>query len=96
VPAFSPGAFEIPEPVRAGTYTLDTLGQGLASLAAEGGTLYTAAKTSGQRGEVELSLEEVRADPAAKGGRTVRGTYRARLVPAGSGRSGSVVVEVKF
>ena len=54
VPAFSPGAFEIPEPVRAGTYTLDTLGQGLASLAAEGGTLYTAARTS-RRGEVQVT-----------------------------------------
>jgi hypothetical protein len=96
VPAFSPGAFEIPDPVRAGTYTLDTLGQGLASLAAEGGTLYTAARTSGKRGEVELTLVEVRDDPDRKGHRLVRGSYRARLVPVGSGRTGSVVVEVRF
>jgi hypothetical protein len=96
VPAFSPGAFEIPEPVRVGTYTLDTLGQGLASLAAEGGTLYTAARTTSQRGEVQVTLTEVRADPTRKGHRIVRGTYRARLVPVGSGRSGSVVIEVGF
>jgi hypothetical protein len=96
VPAVSPGAFEIPEPVREGTYTLDTLGQGLASLAAEGGTLYTAARTSGRRGEVQVTLTEVRADPERKGHRIVRGSYRARLVPVGSGRTGSVVIEVRF
>ncbi|MGA8892027.1 MAG: hypothetical protein WB493_10690 [Anaeromyxobacteraceae bacterium] len=96
VPAVSPGAFEIPEPVREGVYTLDTLGQGLASLAAEGGTLYTAARTSGKRGEVQVTLTEVRADPERKGHRIVRGVYRARLVPVGSGRTGSVVIEVRF
>ncbi len=42
IPAYAPGSFEIPLPVEAKTYTLDSLGQGVASVAAEGGTLYTA------------------------------------------------------
>lgn len=96
VPSYAPGAFEIAEPVEARTYTLDTLGQGRASVAAEGGTLYTTAKTSGQRGEVQVALTSVKKDPKVKGAYAVHGTYRARLVPAGSGKTGEVVVEVKF
>lgn len=96
VPAYSPGAFEVPLPPRVGKYTLDSLGRGIASVAAEGGTLYTAARTFSQRGEVELVLESVRKGPAGKDGWVVHGSYRARLLPVGSGKTGEVVVEVKF
>ena len=93
VPSYAPGAFELPGKPAPGTYTLATLGPGRASVAAEGGTLYTATKTSSQRGEVTLVLSSVRRE----GGRLVpHGTYRARLVPAGGGKTGEVVVEVRF
>ncbi len=96
VPAYAPGAFRMPLPVAAGTYTLDDLGMGKASVAAEGGVLYTATKTSGQRGEVTLVLRTVTPAPGAKGAWIVHGTYRARLIPAGAGKQGDVVVEVTF
>jgi hypothetical protein len=95
VPSYAPGAFELPGPPRPGTYTLSTLGPGRASVAAEGGTLYTATKTSSERGEVTLVLASVREAPGGKGLRA-HGTYRARLVPAGGGKSGEVVIEVVF
>jgi hypothetical protein len=95
-PGYAPGAFEIPLPVEAKTYRLDSLGQGRASVAAEGGVLYTATKTSGHRGEVEVAFTSVKKEPGAEGGWVVHGSYRARLVPVGSGRSGEVVIEVKF
>ncbi len=96
VPTYQPGSFELLRPVAARTYTLAELGFGMASVAAEGGTLYTATKTSSQRGEVELALASVQADPRRKGAVVVHGTYRARLVPAGAGKTGEVVVEVRF
>lgn len=96
IPSYSPGSFEIPLPVEAKTYTLDSLGQGIASVAAEGGTLYTAAKTFGQRGEVEVTFTTVKADSATKQAWEVHGSYRARLLPVGSGKQGEVVIEVKF
>jgi hypothetical protein len=96
VPAYAPGAFRLPLPVTAGTYTLDDLGMGKASVAAEGGALYTATKTSGQRGEVTLVLRSVKQDPKRPGVWIAHGTYRARLIPAGAGKQGDVVVEVSF
>jgi hypothetical protein len=96
IPSVVPGAFKLPLPVQAGTYTLDTLGHGKASVAAEGGTLYTATKTSGQRGEVTLTFTKVAKDPKSKGAYVVHGSYRARLVPAGGGKQGEVVVEARF
>jgi hypothetical protein len=94
VPAYAPGAFEVPGEVKAATYTLDTLGMGRASVAVEGGALYTATKTSSQRGEVTITLRSVQRNSV--GGYTVHGTYRARLAPAGGGKPGEVVVEVTF
>ena len=96
VPSCVPGAFELPPPVRAGTYTLDELGMGKASVAAVGGTLYVASKTTGQRGEVKLVLLKVMENQKAKGTWIVHGTYRARLIPAGAGKEGEVVVEATF
>jgi hypothetical protein len=96
VPAYAPGAFRMPLPVAAGTYTLDDLGMGKASVAAEGGVLYTATKTTGQRGEVTLVLRTVTRDQKSPGFWVVHGTYRARLIPAGAGKDGEVFVEVTF
>jgi hypothetical protein len=96
VAAYAPGAFRVPLPVRAGTFTLPDLGMGKASVAAEGGVLYTATKTTGQRGEVTLLLREAKPDPARKGAWIVHGTYRAKLIPAGAGKQGEVIVEVDF
>jgi hypothetical protein len=96
VPVYKPGAFQLPAPPKAGRYTLDELGMGMASLAAEGGTLFTATKTSSRRGEVTLTLRTVKRDPARPGAYVVHGSYHARLVPAGGGKQGEVVFEVTF
>lgn len=95
VPSCAPGAFELPGGAAAGSYTLDTLGMGRASVAAEGGTLYTATRTTGQRGEVRLKLTRV-VPRSGKKAAVVHGTYRARLLPAGAGKTGEVIVEVRF
>ncbi len=96
VVTYQPGSFELRRPVAPGTYTLETLGVGMATVAAEGGTLFSATKTSSQRGEVTLSLRSVTPDPARPGGFAVHGSLRARLLPAGAGKTGEVVVEVRF
>lgn len=96
IPSLVPGGFMFPLPVKPGTYTLAELGMGKASVAAEGGALYTATKTSSQRGEVTLTLRSVKQSVKIPGGFDVRGTYRARLVPVGGGRGGEVVVDVRF
>jgi hypothetical protein len=96
VPSYVPGSFEVTGLLRPGTYTLDQLGGGRASVAAENRTLYTATKTTGQKGEVTLILKSVEEDPTRKGAYRVHGSYRARLLPAGGGKSGEVIVEVEF
>jgi hypothetical protein len=96
IPSYAPGAFEIPGPVEPGTYTFERLGMGRATVAAEGGTLYAASKTSGQRGEITLVLTSVKKDPQRKGAYVVHGTYRARLLAVGGGKTGEVVVDVRF
>jgi hypothetical protein len=96
VPSYTPGAFEVPGVLAVKTYTLATLGMGKASVAAESGTLYTAAKTSSERGEVEITFTSVRERSDAPGTYDVRGRYHARLVPAGSGKTGEVRIDVTF
>jgi len=96
VPGYWPGSFELPGKPAARRYTLDDLVSGRASVAAEGGALYSATKTSGQRGEVTLQLRSVEPDPSAAGSFRVRGSYRARLVPVGAGKSGEVLLDVTF
>ena len=95
IPVYKPGSFLVPAPVKARRYRLDDLGMGMASLAIDGGALYTATKTSSQRGEVTLVLKRVQVGKT-QGAYVVRGTYTARLVPAGAGKEGTVVVDVKF
>ena len=95
-PVYKPGAFELPGAPAARTYTLDDLGMGMASLAVEGGALYTAAKTSSLRGEVTLTLRSVKPDPARPGAWIVHGSYRARLVPTSIDKKGEAVFEVSF
>jgi len=96
VPSLVPGSFEVTGLLAPGTYRLADLGMGKAAVAAEGGTLYTATRTTGQRGEVTLVFSKVEKGANGKGTPVVRGTYRARLLPAGGGKTGEVVVEVKF
>jgi len=96
VPGYWPGSFELPGKPEARRYSLDELVAGRASVAAEGGALYSATKTSGQRGEVTLQLRSVKPDPAAAGRFRVHGSYRARLVPVGAGKSGEVLLDVTF
>jgi hypothetical protein len=96
IPSLVPGAFQVPGAPRARTYTLADLGMGKASVAAEGGALYVASKTSGQRGEVTLRFTSLKKSKAIAGAYEVHGTYRARLVPAGGGKSGEVMVDVTF
>jgi hypothetical protein len=96
IPALVPGAFLVPGKATARTYTLDELGFGKASVAAEGGALYTAAKTSSQRGEVTLTIRSLKKSVKIPGAWDVHGTYRARLLRVGGGQKGEVVVDVKF
>jgi hypothetical protein len=96
VPGLAPGAFQFPLPAKVGTYTLTELGMGKASVAKEGGALYTAAKTTSQRGEVTLTLTSVKRSGKIPGGYDVRGAYRARLIPVGGGQPGEVVMDVRF
>jgi hypothetical protein len=96
VPSLVPGSFDVTGLLRPGTYTLDQVGPGKASVAADGGTLYTATKTTGQRGELKLVFSTVRKDGKGAAPWEVHGTYRARLIPAGGGKTGEVVVEVQF
>jgi hypothetical protein len=94
VPSLVPGSFDVTDVLRPGTWKLDDLGMGKASLAASGGTLFTATKTTGQRGEVTLTWKSVR--KRKDGSWNVSGTYRARLLPVGAGKTGEVVVEASF
>jgi hypothetical protein len=96
VPSLVPGSFEVTGLLAPGTYRLEDLGMGKAAVAAEGGTLYTATRTTGQRGEVKLVFSKVGKGGKGKGPYVVHGSYRARLLPAGGGKTGEVVVEVKF
>ncbi len=95
-PVYKPGSFELMGDPADGTYTLADLGMGMASLAVEGGALYTAANTSSSRGEVTLTLRSVKREPGRKGTWTVHGSYRARLLPAGGGKTGEIVFDVSF
>lgn len=94
VPSVVPGAFLLERPVKVGTFSIDSLGQGRASVAREGGALYSASKTSSTRGEVTLTLTSVTHGPG--GVDVVHGTYRARLLPVGAGKTGEVIVEATF
>jgi hypothetical protein len=96
IPGYSPGTFVLPGKPEARAYTLDSLGVGRASVAAEGGTFYSATKTSSQRGEVTLTLKSVAPDRENPDAFVVHGSYRARLLPAGGGKSGEVIVKAEF
>jgi hypothetical protein len=95
VPGYWPGSFELPGKPEARRYTLDDLVAGRASVGVEGGALYSATKTSSQRGEVTIELTSVKRNQAP-GSYRVRGSYRARLVPVGAGKAGEVLVDVTF
>ncbi|MBI5070728.1 MAG: hypothetical protein HZB56_21100 [Deltaproteobacteria bacterium] len=96
IPGYWPGSFELPGKPEARRYTLDQLVAGRASVGVEGGALYSATKTSSQRGEVTLEFRSVKPDRGAPGSFRVRGSYRARLLPVGAGKSGEVLLDVTF
>jgi len=96
VPGYWPGSLQLPGKPEARSYRLDQLVAARASVGVEGGTLYSATKTSGQRGEMALQLRSVRADKARPGVFLVRGTFRAKLIPVGAGKSGEVQLDVTF
>lgn len=95
VVAFQAGSFELRGGLKVRRWTHEELGDGLATLAAEGGALYTASRTElGKRGDVSVALTSVK---KRKDGKTaVHGTYTARLVPTNEGRSTEVLLEVAF
>ena len=95
VPAVVPGSFEVTGLLRPGTYGLDRLGPGKASVAAEDRTLFTATKTQGTRGEATLTVESVEPGADASVPR-VKGAWRARLLPVGGGKRGEVTITVEF
>jgi len=94
VAAYAPGSFQLARPILPGTYTLASLGLGKASVADEGKTLYTAFKTMATKGEVTLTIGSVAQGPG--GAMVLHGLYVARLVPAGAGKEGEVMVDVEF
>lgn len=96
VPSVVPGSFLLPGEPAARTYTLDDLGYGKASVAAEGGALYTAAKTTGRRGEVALTFRSIAKSRTTPGVYDVHGSYRARLLRVGGASRDEVVLDVKF
>jgi len=96
VPGYWPGSFELPGKFEVRTYTFEDIVAARASVAKEKGALYTASKTMQKRGEATIELRSVRASPDGKGTFEVHGTYRARLVPVGAGKSGEVFLEVEF
>lgn len=92
--SFAPGGFQLAAPLRAGTYRLGDMQAARSSIIASTGALYSATRTSGQRGEVTLTLSSV-AGP--KGGAyRVHGTLHAVLLPSGSPRQDSVTLDVEF
>lgn len=94
LPGFAPGSFDVTAVLRPGTWKLDDLGMGKASVAAPGGTLFTATRTTGQRGEVTLVWKRLKKLDGGRWG--VSGSYRARLLPVGAGKTGEVLVAVDF
>jgi hypothetical protein len=97
VTSFAPGGWIIPGVPAKGTYPLAALGQGRSSLILEAdGTLFSAQRTSTERGEVTLVLTKVRGSTALPGTYEVAGTFTATLPAAASRRSDAITVQVKF
>jgi hypothetical protein len=91
---FLPATFELPGKPAVGTFTLATFAGARASLQTTGKVDYVAGLAAGKRqGEVTLVVET--AEREARGGYTLSGTLRARLVPA-SGTGAPVVMDVAF
>lgn len=91
--ALSPASFELPSPLRPGTWTLATLGPGRARAVTDGGQAFAA---QGTRGEVTLVIEQAERYPQARGFYVVSGTLTARLVPERAGGAGELTLDVRF
>lgn len=97
VRAFTPGGWIIPGTPAKRTYAFADLGQGRSSLILEAdGTLFSAQRTSAERGDVTLVLTNAKAAPKAPGTWEVSGSFKATLLAAASRRTDAVTVEVKF
>jgi hypothetical protein len=96
VPGVDLGSFEIALPLQARTYALEDVRAGRAAVYAKGGTIYSAYRTTGRKGEVTLRLTRVKPDPDVPGGFVVSGSYRARLPATASPKEDEVVVSLEF
>jgi len=91
-----PAELEIPGPPAAGTHTLKTLVGARASVSTAAGASWSAAKAKRNRGEVSLALESLERERSAGDALTVSGSFHARLVGAGRGKKGEIVLDVTF
>lgn len=97
VAAFGPAGWIIPGAPAKRTYAFADLGQGRASLILEAdGTLFSAQRTSSERGDVTLVLTRVQRSTRQPGTWEVSGSYTATLLAAASPRTDSITVQVKF
>jgi hypothetical protein len=94
--AFAPGAIQLRGPLAARTYASGDLVRGKASLTTTKGRAFAATAGASGRGEVTLTIANLERYAQLPGRYVANGTYRARLVPAGKGRKGEVVVDVQF
>jgi len=91
------GGWIIPGTPAKGSYPFAALGQGRSSLILEAdGTLFSAQRTSQERGEVSLTLTKVTKSTKAPGTYQVSGSFTAILPAAASRRTDTIVVKVKF
>lgn len=97
VTAFGPAGWIIPGDPARRTYAFAELGQGRASLILEAdGTLFSAQRTSSERGDVTLVLTKVQRSATQPGTWAVSGSYTATLLAAASRRTDSITVQIKF
>jgi hypothetical protein len=97
VGSFTPAGWIIPGAPAPGTYPFAALGQGRSSLILEAdGTLFSAQRTSSERGDAVLTLTKVKKAAKAPGTWEVSGTFTATLPAAASRRTDEIVVRVKF
>lgn len=97
VDAFFPGNWIIPGEPAVRAYPFSDLGQGRTSLiVVKSGTLYSAQRSSTDRGDVTVVLSTVKASAAKPRTWEVHGSLRATTLSAASFRKDQVIVEARF
>ncbi len=96
--AFFPGNWILPGGPKVQAYPFEVLGHGRSSLiVVEGGTLYSAQRSSSERGEVTIVLTRVTPQKTKPATWAVGGSLRATLPPAASlNKKAPIVLDVRF